>query len=186
MRRDLSALGASAVVLALAAGVAWAGGDVICDGGRCVGTDDSEFLQGTDERDVILARGGEDQSKGFDDNDLIRGAEGNDSLEGNSGDDTLRGNVGLDTLLGGSGDDRLYGEGSGSEDRRLTAAGPSEALVDDAGEDADRVFGGVGDEFIHVNDQDGNDFVDCGPGFENVDFDKGDVILSNCPQPARR
>jgi serralysin len=98
--RIMVAMGLMGAALILAAGVAWAV-TVNCQVGvPCVGTDDPDRLNGTDQRDDMRAR---------QDDDLLRGRSGADSMFGDhppvqdsstDGDDELFGNNGPDTLAG--------------------------------------------------------------------------------------
>ena len=47
-------------------------------------------------------------------------------------------------------------------------------------------FGGLGRDFINVDDGDGNDVVNCGGGKDKVVFDKGDEIAKNCERRDRQ
>ncbi len=82
---------------------------VYCGGeiATIVGTDASETIYGTSERDVIYAAGGADRIFGgplpdpcYDDNgdDLICGGLGNDTIEGDAGRDRLIGGAGNDSM----------------------------------------------------------------------------------------
>ena len=77
----------------------------------------------------------------------VTGTDRDEALFGTAYTDTIRAKGGDDEVYGFRGSDRLYG-GSGN----------------------DRVYGGRGDDVIHVNDGQ-RDFVDCGPGRDEVYFD---------------
>jgi Ca2+-binding RTX toxin-like protein len=64
-------------------------------------TDGNDYLEGTENGDVIDALDGDDS---------IYGRAGNDTLSGGLGDDHLYGSTGDDRLIGGDGQDKLYGE----------------------------------------------------------------------------
>ncbi|HKH78303.1 MAG TPA: hypothetical protein VKA51_15200 [Rubrobacteraceae bacterium] len=49
-----------------------------CPGGRCEGTMDSDQIDGSEVRDVIFAKAGDDDVEGGDSNDVIYGREGDD------------------------------------------------------------------------------------------------------------
>lgn len=92
-----------------------------------VGSNNSQFMVGTDYSDLVSAEGGNDiigtgastdvvsAGSGYDvvfagsGNDLVRGGSGNDYIDGGMGNDFLMGGSGNDTILGGSGDDWIYG-----------------------------------------------------------------------------
>jgi Ca2+-binding RTX toxin-like protein len=65
------------------------------------GTDDDDFLFGTDDDDTI---------RGFAGNDFILCLADDDTLDGGDGDDQLVGSAGNDVLLGGNGDVALTGD----------------------------------------------------------------------------
>ena len=78
-----------------------------------------DYINTSDDRDVVSARTGDDEihTNGGDDvvyggkgNDYIVGEEGNDKLLGNKDNDTLIGSLGEDTIYGGKGNDKLYGD----------------------------------------------------------------------------
>ena len=125
-----------ATVLLLAGGAALAE-DIVCFG-ACVGSE---------QADVILGQGVDNQIAGRGGNDTIFG-----DLTVDGGDDLLRGGAGGDEI-----DDSF----------------PST--------DADRVFGGQGNDTIDVRDgSEGKDVVDCGPGKDKVLFDPGVDRIKNC------
>jgi hypothetical protein len=104
-KRIMVAMGLMAALLVVAAGVAWAA-TVNCKVGEpCVGTNDPDRLNGTNQEDDMFAR---------QDDDLLRGRSGFDILFGDhppvqntttDGDDELFGNNGPDTLAGLGGSD---------------------------------------------------------------------------------
>lgn len=89
-------------------------GTPMCDGlpATQVGGPDADFLNGTDQSDVIVGKGSVDWIDGHDGNDRLCGGPGGDVLYGGPGDDRLFGEGGKDTLLGAAGDDRLDGGGN--------------------------------------------------------------------------
>jgi len=45
----------------------------------------------------------------------------------------------------------------------------------------DKVYAGYGDDLIYARDTEGEDYIDCGPGFDKVEtIHRDDVTLSNC------
>lgn len=110
----------------------------------------SHSINGTAERDVIVAGSGDDtiHSRGGDDfvcggpgNDRASGGVGHDALFGEEGDDVLRGNRGHDGGFdGGRGDDKLFGEKGGRND---LVPGPGDDLV---------VGSGTGEDWVHMED----------------------------------
>ncbi len=107
------------VAIAVLAGlVGTAGAPAMARLRRCTvqGTNAGEVLLGTQGRDRICARGGDDTVEGESGNDRMRGGGGNDTLEGNNGRDILRGDRGDDVIdvADGAGGDRAIG-GKGTD-----------------------------------------------------------------------
>ncbi len=80
----------------------------------------------------------------------VTGTDRGEMLVGTEYRDSIRARGGDDVVRGRGGPDRLHG-GFGN----------------------DRIHGGRGDDVIHVNDGQ-RDFVDCGPGRDEVYFDNRD------------
>jgi Ca2+-binding RTX toxin-like protein len=93
MRRGVKLVVAMAFLLALVAGVAYAG--------TIEGTPEDDVLIGTEIQDTILGRGGDDTISGLGHTDTLLGQHGNDTINGGAGHDILRGNTGDDDLTGG-------------------------------------------------------------------------------------
>ncbi|MDQ2675910.1 MAG: hypothetical protein M3Y34_03795, partial [Actinomycetota bacterium] len=81
------------------------------------GTSGADDLEGTGEKDVIIAHGGADDVNGKGGKDTICGAKGGDTLRGGSGNDKLFGEGGADKLVGGVGKDKCDG-GAGPDDEQ--------------------------------------------------------------------
>jgi Ca2+-binding RTX toxin-like protein len=186
-RKTVLVFAVAALMLAVAAGVAWAA-EVTCqpNGQPCMGTDQDDQIWGGVQADTIFALAGNDSVWGRFNNDELHGEAGNDTilggfaddnLSGDDGDDELHGETGNDTVSGGSGDDNLFGDDG------------TDQLVDtDDGDvpDVDSIQGGLGNDFIDVRDGDTQDRVDCGKGRrDRVARDRGDTILRNCERRAR-
>ena len=129
-KRIMVAMGLMAALLVVAAGVAWAA-TVNCKVGEpCVGTNDPDRLNGTNQEDDMFAR---------QDDDLLRGRSGFDILFGDhppvqntttDGDDELFGNNGPDTLAGLGGSDVLKGAGQADHINAIEASeNPGEDTV---------------------------------------------------------
>ena len=140
------AVGALLLVLTAAAAVAHE--FINCDGGYCEGDRHDNIIDGTEKRDKVEAKAGNDEIWGYgspqDKRDVLYGQGDNDDIYGGRDDDYLS---------GGSGNDDIYDE-----------AGPRSG--DDA--DVDKVYGGSGNDYINVADGDGRDEVDCGEGSDDV------------------
>jgi Ca2+-binding RTX toxin-like protein len=165
-------IGTIGVVLVLAA-AAYAA-TITCDGGRCEGTNEPDQITGSKQPDVIYARGASDRVEAEAGHDWVAGEEGVDFLRGGTGSDTLHGNKRADFLRGGRGDDHLYGDND-----PLAGRPGIEIILDFEERDSDVAYGGIGDEEIHVDDDDGNDYVNCGPDGGEAFTDRGDVV-ENC------
>jgi Ca2+-binding RTX toxin-like protein len=147
----LVALAAMLAASMALAGVAWAD-DVFCSsaaGERCEGSELSDDILGTPDRDQIFALGGFDQ---------VVALSGQDELHGNNGGDGLFGGNNRDAYFGGNGSDFLS-ENEGSE---VTTSGP------------DEMNGGPGEDYMEGNNGAdilrGQDGDECG-GF----FDEGEA-----------
>ncbi len=90
------------------------------------GTDADDVLVGDALENTITGGLGNDSIDGLGGDDEIIGGQNNDTIEGGEGDDYILGNEGNDTINGEDGRDIIYG-GSG-----------------------DAIFGGLGDDTIHV------------------------------------
>ena len=109
MRRALLLSLTAALVLALAAGAAFAVNKMCSH--NCRGTGESDRLVGSargntihalDGSDRVLGRGGDDQLKGGDGRDEIFGQEDNDRVKGSFGRDRVYGGPGDDLVRGGT------------------------------------------------------------------------------------
>ena len=91
-----------------------------------------ETLDGTEDRDVIDAQGGDDTVNGLGGDDELLGGYGNDRLFGGEGDDYLDGGRGSDLLDGGAGDDILVARSDSGEQR--IGHNPGEIVEPDIGD----------------------------------------------------
>ncbi len=143
MRRAALLAVVVSVLLGTFAGVAWAT-DIFCTGGRCEGTQVPDNITGTDQIDLIFARGGFDE---------VQALAGADELHGNNGDDFLIGGDTSDTYFGGDGSDFLGEEGSTGRD------------VMNGGADSDTIDANVGRDILRGQDGD-----ECEDTFEVAMF----------------
>ena len=121
------------------------------------GTPRDDLLSGSEGRDFILARAGNDTVSALGGDDFVFGMIGNDTLNGDADDDRLWGGPGNDVLNGGDGNDWLF-----------------------PGWGADTVNGEAGDDGVWSSADDGlADAVDCGPGNDRAAIRPGDVAV-NC------
>ena len=114
---------------------------------------------GTDGKDLILGKHGNDTFHGGAGDDMLRGHQGDDRLFGDAGNDILEGGKGRDELHGGDGDDILDG---GKGDDALYGGDGNDRLISGAGNN--RLFGEAGDDtligqgtFTHMDGGDGDD-----------------------------
>ncbi|ERN43024.1 putative extracellular nuclease [Rubidibacter lacunae KORDI 51-2] len=96
-----------------------------------------DLIVGTDNKDRLRAKGGNDVIYGKGDRDVIFGGRGNDIVDGGAGRDRLFGRGGNDILLGGPGNDILIG-GRGED-------------VLNGGEGRNRLRGGANADIFVVN-----------------------------------
>lgn len=175
MRRVIFLLTMMAATLVVAGGVALAVNKV--------GTQDRDFLKGTDGADNLLGKGG---------NDLVFGLAGKDNLLGGSGKDIVFGGTferalgGDKNVVGGPGNDVVAG-GKGSD--KVVGGGGNDLLI--GGEYhhpvKDTLSGGGGNDVFFVdNDPAGKDVVTCGGGFDRVFADREDVVAADCEKVADR
>lgn len=75
----------------------------------------NDLIEGSNERDILIAGAGDDAIRGLDGNDTLYGQEGRDLILGDSGSDLLLGEAGDDRIEGGAGNDTLRG-GLGRDD----------------------------------------------------------------------
>lgn len=137
------------------------------------GSEGPNRLEGGPGSDTIVGLGGADAIDGGDDDDTIDGGAGDDTLSGGRGDDGLEGDTGDDHMEGGDGDDTLSG-GAGND--TLYGMNNDDTLIGEAGNDI--TWGGSGNDRIETRDNE-VDFVNCGPGSQDVaivDVDTIDVI----------
>jgi Ca2+-binding RTX toxin-like protein len=129
-----------------------------------VGDASSNVLTGTDQRDRIVARDGDDSVDARAGRDRVHGGEGNDTLNGGRGCDRVHGGAGDDTIDGGPGFsfgrfrcERLFG-GHGND---VVNGGPGRDFMS-GGQGDDRQSGGPGADKIFANP--GRDSSDGGEG----------------------
>ena len=100
------------------------------------GTDDSDFIFGSKNREKI---------RGYDGNDFIFSRNGDDTVEGGAGRDRIFGNRGDDYLLGEGGRDKIFG-GAGDD-------------VIDGGLGNDRIWGNSGADQFVLRESNGRDTI---------------------------
>ncbi len=132
-----------------------------------------------DDRDAILAGGGNDTILAGDGDDVVYAGTGDDSVFGGSGNDVLVGEDGADSLSGGFGMDRLFGENGrdyldGGFDRdRLFGGNDEDTLLGGAGDDD--LYGGNARDLLDGGD--GNDLLDGGEGDDTLIGEDGNDRL---------
>jgi Ca2+-binding RTX toxin-like protein len=153
--RFLTSLAATAAVSLIATTVAVAA--------TIVGDASSNVLTGTEQRDRILARGGDDTVNALGAADLVRSGEGADTVDAGRGRDRVHGGAGNDTLNGGPGCDRVFG---GADDDTIDG-GPGFSFRRFR---CERLHGGLG-----------NDVLSGGPGRDFMSGGQGDDRQSGGP-----
>ena len=120
------------------------------------GSTDHNRIDGLDGNDEITVGDGVDILNGGADNDKLYGGnygdhllgeDGNDKLYGDDGDDRLKGGAGDDILEGANGADTLHG---GADNDTLTGGNGDDALFGQAGDD--QLTGGAGDDTLNGGD----------------------------------
>jgi len=139
--------------------------------------DRSDTLYGSADDDYISGGGGSDTLKDE------RG--GDDYMDGGEGNDTIRGGEGHDFLVGGTGQDSLYGEAGDDWLFSNQIIALSDAIVQNASQQASGVYGGTlnggegNDVLIGDADTDtliggfGDDVIAAGGGDDSIYGDKG-------------
>ena len=122
------------------------------------GSNDVDFIIGTDKSEKIRTKRDNDFVDGNGGNDLILLGSGDDVGLGGSGRDVVSGWRGNDFVSGGDGYDRVYG-GRGDD-------------TVDGGAGHDKVFGGSGNDIVSGGT--GNDWVSLGRGHDTFVFEAGD------------
>jgi Ca2+-binding RTX toxin-like protein len=159
----LVAMGAALIV---GSGVALALTEINCITNPCLGTPDSDNIQGTNDPEEIRALAGDDFVFPQFGNDVVYGDEGSDIVSDNWGNDTIYGGPDGDgnaeggRLDGGEDSDTVYG-GGGNDFIDAAAFDEPGAFPNTA--PVDRILGGAGNDRIYAAD--GNvDKINCGKG----------------------
>jgi Ca2+-binding RTX toxin-like protein len=157
---------------------------------RVVGDGGSNTLTGTNHRDLIIARAGDDTIDALAGADLVIGGAGNnhaqggpgfDLIVGNSGDDVLDGGAGCDHIFAGPGNDTVEG-GPGwswwwtSPHAQRRAQAPRHAFA--WGRVCERLHGGAGNDV--VNGGAGREFISGGRDDDRLNGGGGaDKLFAN-------
>jgi Ca2+-binding RTX toxin-like protein len=157
---------------------------------QIVGTAQGDQIFGQGGNDVVSARGGGDTVSMFsidglgEGNDEISTGLGTDQVESGGGDDVIRlgpnprrwdyadPGEGNDTVLGGPGRDSLQDFNSsrtGSDD--LRGGWGADSILTTSGRET--VFGGPGNDFFSIYADGSVDQIDCGPGFDTLEWVHG-------------
>jgi Ca2+-binding RTX toxin-like protein len=168
MRRVALVLGAMALALLLASGVAWAV--------TKIGTNGPDTLRGTNGNDNLIGKGGNDKLFALNGRDNLLGGPGRDWVDTHptgfrSGDKNLKGGSGNDLVIGGGGSDNVLGD-AGND---LVIDGPLREFS------LDKVSGGDGnDVFLVDNVPAAKDIATCGGGFDRILADRKDLVAPDC------
>ena len=152
------------------------------------GTDDSDVIFGSKNREKIRGYDGNDFILSRNDDDTVEGGAGRDLILGNLGDDYLLGEEGRDTIDGGRGNDIIDGgrrndQVLGGRGNDIIDGGRGNDIID-GGRGNDQVLGGIGNDTVRGNNgQDdiiggrGNDIIDGGAGADLILGESGDDII---------
>jgi Ca2+-binding RTX toxin-like protein len=172
-RKGMLLIGAMALALLLAGGVALAATLITCTTNSCNGTSQDDIILGTHNPETINALAGNDEVSAFLGNDIVYGGDGNDYVHGSEGNDTIYGGPNSDNkvnqgtekgLIGAEDSDKVYGEGG---------ANFIDLALDDTAGSEDYASGGPGNDTFHAFDG-RKDAINCGSGRrDHVYYDKG-------------
>ena len=145
-----------------------------------VGDNAANFLEGSEQNDVIISGSGNDSVLALAGDDVVTGGDGDDSLKGDGGNDVLFGENGNDTLDGGFDNDSLLGgDGNdvldGSLDNDSLAGGAGDDLLEGSLGD-DVLFGDAGNDTLQGSLD--NDFLEGGAGDDLLEGSFGQDTLS--------
>lgn len=141
------------------------------------GTSVSDFIDGTNEDDVIIGLGGNDTLRGEDGDDMLEGRAGADTLRGGSGDDFLEGGSGADMILGGGGNDTAVYETSSSGVSINLATGAASGGHAN-GDTLVSIEGLIGSNFADaLTGSDGNNVIFGGRGGDTLRGGLGDDFI---------
>jgi Ca2+-binding RTX toxin-like protein len=169
MRRVALVLGAMALALLLASGVAWAV--------TKIGTNGPDTLRGTNKADNLIGKSGNDRLFYLNGRDTVLAGPGKDWVAGHPTEGPFRGDK---NLLGGPGNDIVFGDkGSdnilGEEGNDFLVDGPTREFS------LDKLSGGDGtDVFLVENVPAAKDIVTCGSGFDWIIADRKDLVAPSC------
>ena len=138
------------------------------NGLELIGTEGTDFLNGSPLDDLIIGNGGTDFVNGGAGDDKLDGGAGNDFIVGSSGDDLILGGEGNDFIKGNRGDDVIFG----SEGNDTIFGGEGNDFIN-GGAGADNIFGGVGNDTIEFLAQD----LDSAAPDRVFDFTSGEDTL---------
>jgi Ca2+-binding RTX toxin-like protein len=157
---------------------------------RVIGDASANVLTGTEQRDHIRARAGDDTVNALAGADFVRAGYGNDTVDGGDGWDLLRGGRGDDVQSGGRGADLIFAgrgtdrtDGGDGPDRLWALARKDVAAIGDP--NGDELSGGRGRDRFKVRDGE-VDRVFCGDGRDRVIADQFDLVAGDCERTIRR
>lgn len=144
-----------------------------------LGTDETDYLFGSEAADNVDGFGGDDLIFGGQGSDRLEGWAGNDWLFGNRGDDILSGGDDRDSVFGGNGDDLLFG---GNGEDYLWGGRDNDILI--GGGDRDYLWGDGGNDYLLGGDSDdwlwgrqGDDTLNGGGNNDYLVGGNGDDLL---------
>lgn len=145
-----------------------------------------DFIHGGQGDDYVNGGNDDDRLEGEDGNDSLVGGRGNDRLDGGSGDDdvnggdgndSLTGGLGSDTVTGGAGDDYLSNSFAAGD---ILLGGDGNDTLSAGGEDTayggwSDLYGGAGDDRLHIYTDGSLGALDGGEGFDRASIALDDV-----------
>jgi len=135
-------------------------------------TNANDFIQGTNNSDVVDGGAGNDLITGSQSGDTLSGGDGHDKLHGGEGIDILSGNDGMDVIYGDAGNDIIDG---GAESDTLYGGSDMDIIVGADGNDA--IFGGSENDTITGGS--GDDYLSGGSGADTFVWNSGDDAGGN-------
>lgn len=149
-----------------------------------LGKNGNNIVKGLSGDDVIFEDGGNDLIDGGPGRDLIYSGADNDLVMGGTGNDAVYAGLGNDVVFGGDGHDAIFAEGGndvvfgGAGNDLLSGGWGNDLLSGDAGDD--QLFGEAGADVLFGRDgddelygMDGNDYLSGGAGNDLLDGGTG-------------
>ena len=154
MRRTALLLGAMLAALVAVSAVAWAVTTVYCSNPKNV---EGGTCHGTVGDDYVIGTDKREEIAANTGDDVVRGGRGTNEINTDYADSSI--DYGNDVIYGGPGGDSLGGS-----------------------LEADRYYGGGGDDTLGDYYHGDPDVFRCGPGYDRVDYNRGDKVAADCEE----